>query len=1187
MGESGATERRVKKTAKVAAAAVASLLCVLLSALLALQLYLASPLPAKQLSRYLTSHLEEGFTVQQVRLSGHTLVLKKVRLANPAGFPAGDLFSADAVAVAPRWLDLLFGKQRFEIISLDDGKLSLDKNSRGDWNFSHLQQRLAAKKPPKKPPTETFVDRLLIRNGSLSIRGEKLTGMSLQVFNLATAGSNKAEVVLDFEDSARNRYLLKGSARPGKDPALDLSLTAPKLSLRDLTGTLKLGNGRLLRDAKGALQANAVLVNGELRASGIFLFNNVRLPGSASGLPVAGALNFNGGYGLADDTARLTEATLSVDGVARLHAAGTVQGVKKERSFALRADTDEADLAILNLLLPDASRGNLLVGGKIRCESLQLLGDRNGVKKAAGSLRLADGSLSKDGHLLLSGLSGAAILSGKEGGIAATGQLAARRSDPKTLVEELKLPFVVKLSPRLQLASAESPALFARAMGVSLSGLVTYQGERKKPLYGKVAFSIPNLADLNPILGSHDFKAASGSVSGSAELTGSGARDLGGTTQVRFAAVKGTRGGDSLGVKDGAVTANLEKKGSHFEAAGDAALAGVTFNGKTADASFAYRLSDRDLEIRKGKADFGGMKITAARLTGRMPETTRSGSVARSPLFFDLDGVSVQRGALQLRNVSGEVRGSMLAAGREKWLEGTADLASTKASWQGTEVAAPLLHATFSKSGADGKITGRLLGGTVAGRFSANPFAPGAGAMFHTELAGAEAGQSSRFFPKSATLRPTAGVLDLKVSGNYSSRSGLACRFDGKGAGITVADARGKSALSGASFSASGRVAGGTVTIAEAGISPGQGVALQVKGEVAEALSQSRRGTLVLTLAPTPIVSVVDSLINLAPPMLQEASLDGTVALESRVQIGAGRNRVDGEVSVSGGKVEVPSQKLLLSAIRGKVPFSLLLGGKGATQPTGRAEFSRENYPHLLALLKEGAAGGEVVTIDKIVLGTLELGKTTLELRAANGLTEIASLRTTLYEGAILGTGYIAGGKKLTYRGDLLVNGLSLKTLCRTLDVQGYISGKVDGVMSVRGVGGGTKGMTGFLHLWAREGAGEKMLVSKEFLQRLAKQKLSGFFLSSDRPYDQAEIKATLAEGDLTFNTLKIVNTNFFGVRDLNVAIAPAQNRITLDHLFSSIKEAALRGKPAADGKVPPKEGPSVPEAVPEFKWEE
>ena len=128
-------------------------------------------------------------------------------------------------------------------------------------------------------------------------------------------------------------------------------------------------------------------------------------------------------------------------------------------------------------------------------------------------------------------------------------------------------------------------------------------------------------------------------------------------------------------------------------------------------------------------------------------------------------------------------------------------------------------------------------------------------------------------------------------------------------------------------------------------------------------------------------------------------------------------------------------------------------------------------------------------------------------------------------------------------------------------------------------------GLVGFTDLWAREGSGEKILVSKEFLQKLSGKKLSGIFFSSDRPYDQAEVAAVLEKGDLTFKKLDILHTNLFGVRDLTVSIAPDQNRIALDHLFTAIKQAADRGKAASGGDAPP--GGSTPPVGQGFQWQD
>jgi hypothetical protein len=175
----------------------------------------------------------------------------------------------------------------------------------------------------------------------------------------------------------------------------------------------------------------------------------------------------------------------------------------------------------------------------------------------------------------------------------------------------------------------------------------------------------------------------------------------------------------------------------------------------------------------------------------------------------------------------------------------------------------------------------------------------------------------------------------------------------------------------------------------------------------------------------------------------------------------------------------------------------------------------------------------------------------------------------------------VKGG--LAYGGDILVYDLSMKRLCDTIpQIKGYVSGRLDGVVSLQGAGKGIGGLEGFVDLWARDTKGERMLLSKEFLQRLAGKKLRGFFFRNDRPFDRGELSAYLEDGFLTFTTLDISHTNLLGMRDLSVTVVPIQNRIALEHLFGALKEATTRGKAAVrDEGAPAAEAPIQTD----FEW--
>ena len=52
-----------------------------------------------------------------------------------------------------------------------------------------------------------------------------------------------------------------------------------------------------------------------------------------------------------------------------------------------------------------------------------------------------------------------------------------------------------------------------------------------------------------------------------------------------------------------------------------------------------------------------------------------------------------------------------------------------------------------------------------------------------------------------------------------------------------------------------------------------------------------------------------------------------------------------------------------------------------------------------------------------------------------------------------------------------------------------------------------------------------------------------------------------IENGFLVFKELEISHTNFLGMTDLSVKVAPYNNRIALDHFLSTIAEAADRAR--------------------------
>lgn len=1180
MGQAVEEEKRVKGGRRFGRIAAMAFLLSLLVALAALAIYLASPFPAAHLSRLIRSQLHQDFTISSLHLEGGSIVLVKVRLDNPPGFPPRPLLAADRVLIAPSWGDLIRGNQRFRQIVIDGVTVDLEKDAAGTWNFSNLQRYLASRKPS---PKETVIGELSIRGGSLKVQGEGVDGISLSVRNVATKGSGSSTVNLAFEDPAHNAYLLKGTARAGAEPAVDLSLTAPSLSLQETAAWLKMKNAQLLKGGKASLQVNATLQRSVLSAAGDLRLSGVRPPVKGA-QPVNGALHVSAGYDASKDSLHLSEATFSLSKLLKLHAKGTVEGLKGRRAYAFSVAMDEVDLAAIALLVPNLDLKGMEAGGKLRCDSLTLAGDRSGLANLTGLLTLRDGTLSRGERLLAEGVNGSINFARQKGGIATAAELSVAGNHPAALVNALKLPLKATLSPKFKPVRAEASPFSAAVSGIPVTGRLSFDAGAARPLAASLNFPPTRAANLNELLGRYGIKADEGTVSLAAELSGKGANDFAATARLAVHDLRGQSGKKAIGAGSAAVTLALSRAAGKLSLDGNADLGRLAVDTTKGDARFHFQLANQVLTLQDAQAEVGGVKLAIKQLTAAVPKAEPVEKGKRYPLQGAFNGVRVTRGDWDVSEMAGTVKGSYLAAGDGRWLEGGADVSAGGVDFKGKRLGAPALHATFARSGASITAGGDLLGGRLSGSVALDPFAAAAGTGFDLAVAKARVVDALQWSAPAAPsrARPSAGTVDVSCKGHYSTSDGFVCSFDSAGEGIALSGAGGKALVSGAALTLSGSLAKGDLTVKEGTLALGPACKVVASGQVNQVFKPERQGKLVATLPRTQVNGVIDPLVNLLPRSLQEGNLDGSLSAAAEIAFAQGAKLLQGTVTIDHGSFEVPAQKLSFGEINGSIPFSLDLSGSGTMRPPEVTAYNRENYPRLFPQLAADPGRGETFTIGKLSLGSLKMGALSMRLVAEKGVTEITKFRTTLFQGTLVGKGYLTLSDRLLFRTDLLINDLSLKTLCSMFPaISGYISGRVDGVVSLSGKGGSLAGMTGFTDVWAREGGGEKMLVSKEFLQKLAKQKLGGFFFRSDREYDRAEIKAMLQQGDLSFESLIIEHTNMVGVRDLSVSIAPEQNRIALDHLLDSIKEAAVRGK-GGTAKQPEAASPtSAPAAAP------
>ena len=449
-------------------------------------------------------------------------------------------------------------------------------------------------------------------------------------------------------------------------------------------------------------------------------------------------------------------------------------------------------------------------------------------------------------------------------------------------------------------------------------------------------------------------------------------------------------------------------------------------------------------------------------------------------------------------------------------------------------------------------------------------------------LKGVSGEQLSEIVGKAYPVRIIAGSIDLVAKGKYEGANGLTSRISLTGRDIALSGENRRTIFSGGKLDISADLAKRDLLIREAVVTVGEKLKVGLKGTLKNVTVPERVGNFSLELPGIEIASILDIFANALPPFLQEAEAKGSVRIKSEIKTWGKGGEINGEIEIEDGGLDIPSQKLTVTGVKGTVPFETVLKGS-PPQQWDKGRVKRDNYREMLSLLKSASSEGYNLVIERIRFGAAEFTDTRFSIGTGNGVTEVKSLTSRLFHGEILGRGSFSLSDGDRFGGDILVHDLSLQELCDSYPaIRGYMTGRVNGFVSLFAAGRGLTALKGLMEFWARSAAGEKMLISKDFLQKLSGKKLKGVFFQNDRPYDRGEIAAYLEDGYLTFQTMDISHTNLLGMRDLSVAVAPVQNKISLEHLLATIREAASRGKAATRGGGSEPSPPGM-----EFKWEE
>ncbi len=1178
MTEQGEGKRRCRRLKKAALWGTGGALVVVVALYLLLNVILNTPQATDRIAKFLSDTLHQPASVTSVALTGGTVTVKGLSIANPPGFTPGNLLTVRSLSVTPSWIALLSGRNSFSDITIRDLKLTLARNNAGAWNFSGLTHLTSG----KKSASETFIKRLVLEKSAVSMDGRGIEDLSLAVNDFSTKGSTGSAIILTFKDDFGSTCRIAGNARLGPHPDLDLSLDAPRLSFKVLRGMkIPLDPDK----GEGKLSIRAALHGDGLKLDGNASFERLTVLLKGEEVPLTGAFDFAGRYDRGKDSAAIDSCRLRVAGLALVRLAGRIDQVRKGRLFTTEVTYDGIDLEKVFALLPAKMKRDFHPEGALLPGVIRVAGSgASGITTGHAAFALRNGGLRKGARVLAEGVMADASIDRGKSGWAMRARISQEGKNSAAPVRFRDIPITALFSERFHPLQAEIPSFAASYEGVAVKGGASYRSAAPVPLTIRLEVTDAPLTVLARSFPLKHAEIAKGALTASLHASGSGPGEFRSELVAGLKGLKGKFNGKMIALAGLSARGEAGAHGGKLTASGSLKADGGLYGGKQLAASFAWKVADGRFVLGGGDLSLDQARLGFAEISGTIPRKTVSSEGSSIPLVLNFTGIKFRQGENGVDGLGGELNARLISAAGVYRAEGSGTVTAPNLLYSGKNVGSLKARFVLSRGKGSADITGKLLDGSLTASAKGDPFAPQREMAFSADLAGVNGSRMGDILGKGRPAQVSGGTLVARAKGGYNVKEGLRCRVGVSGNSISVTGKAGKTFFTEGGLKLDADWGNGDILIRDANFSIGKGPALAVQGRVVRAATPEREGELKLALPRVSLAAILDAFANALPRTLQEANAGGNVAADSRLVLKGKQAAVAGKMSLEGGSLEVPGQKLVIADINGVVPFSMDFAGKAVAKPPEKLSFSRDNYPLLLPSMQQNAKEEHNLTIGKIRFGTTEFAATTLNIRAGNGLTEISSLASGLFGGELLGRGFFRYQAGAQYGADILVHDLSLRELCNSYpSIKGYLSGKVDGFLSLLGSARGLNDIKGLLAVWARSSRDEKMLVSKEFLQKLAGKNIRGMFFQADRRFDRGEIDAFLEKGYLTFQTLDISHTNFLGIRDLSVSVAPVQNKISLDHLFTTIREAASRGK-AATG------GPAAPAAAPpatEFKWEE
>ncbi len=330
-----------------------------------------------------------------------------------------------------------------------------------------------------------------------------------------------------------------------------------------------------------------------------------------------------------------------------------------------------------------------------------------------------------------------------------------------------------------------------------------------------------------------------------------------------------------------------------------------------------------------------------------------------------------------------------------------------------------------------------------------------------------------------------------------------------------------------------------------------------VKGLMTKEIHLQARGS----LPHVKISDIRNAFWDVFPDNLLYVGLQGSVSSEVSADYGKDGLEINGNLLVRDFTLEGENGEYSIGPINGTIPIKY---GKDRSEEVGPSlpPFEKSQFDQLIHTYAPEPVKEDLyrLTVGSFRYGFPLLENITLLIKPRGGLWNIERFSAKIFGGNLYGSAIIDPSNGFNYRAGLLLKGVSLRALCDGIEpVKGFISGKVDGIATLRASEIGVSRLIGMADFWTYSTEAEKTMISKEFLQKVGGPSMRASL--RNRNFNKGILSLYLKDGHLIFKDLEISNRNLLGITDLSVKVAPLSNSIALDHLLRTIAETAERAK--------------------------